>query len=404
MGTPKIVDRRHLALGGQAYDRPLSAIKRIVWHYTATLGGFITGHERYWRDTNGWDRGGYHYYIDRDGTIYWNYNHVRRTYGVANNNYDTVHISLESDSAKNYTKEQIVSRDWITRKLMKELSINSNGVQGHWEVYNNTACPGYTRAEMNNFRAQLSVAPSEPIVQGRTVHKVQKGDTLYSLSQKYKTSVDEIKKLNGLDNNLIVIGQSLVINGGIPVANKPKPALRDLDAVAWDVIDGKYGNGQARYDRLQKEGYNPNEVQAIVDRIVLEDNPKKQSLEGVALDVIDGKYGNGDARKRNLEKAGYNFADVQAEVNRLVTSNAPKAAPKQYIFLPANNATWGVYGLDQAPVARNIQRTLSPSQYGGLEYEVLYWTMANVAVIQTGTFGKVQIYVGPDTNAKIYSK
>ena len=41
-------------------------------------------------------------------------------------------------------------------------------------------------------------------------HVVEKGDTLYGLSTKYRISVDEIKKLNSLKNNNLAIGQ--VIN------------------------------------------------------------------------------------------------------------------------------------------------------------------------------------------------
>ncbi|THD68763.1 LysM peptidoglycan-binding domain-containing protein [Robertkochia marina] len=40
-------------------------------------------------------------------------------------------------------------------------------------------------------------------------YKVQKGDTLYSLSRKYGVSVDKIKELNGLKDNNIQIGQEL---------------------------------------------------------------------------------------------------------------------------------------------------------------------------------------------------
>ena len=42
------------------------------------------------------------------------------------------------------------------------------------------------------------------------------------------------------------------------------------------------------------------------------------SLEAVARDVMAGKYGNGDARKKNLEKAGYNYSEVQNIVNQMV--------------------------------------------------------------------------------------
>lgn len=40
-------------------------------------------------------------------------------------------------------------------------------------------------------------------------YTVQKGDTLYRISQQYSTSVDEIKKLNHLSDNTISIGQTL---------------------------------------------------------------------------------------------------------------------------------------------------------------------------------------------------
>ena len=40
---------------------------------------------------------------------------------------------------------------------------------------------------------------------------VQKGDTLYSIANKYGLSVDELKKSNDLTNNIISIGQKLII-------------------------------------------------------------------------------------------------------------------------------------------------------------------------------------------------
>jgi len=47
--------------------------------------------------------------------------------------------------------------------------------------------------------------------QGLETHEVQKGDTLYSISKKYNTSVEEIKKMNGLRGNTISIGQVLSV-------------------------------------------------------------------------------------------------------------------------------------------------------------------------------------------------
>ena len=48
----------------------------------------------------------------------------------------------------------------------------------------------------------------------------------------------------------------------------------------------------------------------------------KLSLEAVAKLVLEGKYGNGDARKRKLEAEGYNYKEVQKVVNKLSAASS----------------------------------------------------------------------------------
>lgn len=43
---------------------------------------------------------------------------------------------------------------------------------------------------------------------------------------------------------------------------------KDLVKVAKDVINGKYGNGKERVDKLTKEGYNYTEVQKVVNSLL----------------------------------------------------------------------------------------------------------------------------------------
>ncbi len=52
---------------------------------------------------------------------------------------------------------------------------------------------------------------SEKIVTSST-YVVQKGDTLYSISKKTGKTVEQIKKMNSLDSNVIKLGQKLIIN------------------------------------------------------------------------------------------------------------------------------------------------------------------------------------------------
>ncbi len=48
------------------------------------------------------------------------------------------------------------------------------------------------------------------------------------------------------------------------------------------------------------------------------ENTEMKSVEEIAFEVIDGKWGNGPVRKRRLEKAGYNYLEVQKCVNCLL--------------------------------------------------------------------------------------
>jgi LysM repeat protein len=56
---------------------------------------------------------------------------------------------------------------------------------------------------------KLLLPPSNNINQTYTV---QKGDTLYKIADEFNTTIDEIKKLNNLNNNILSIGQILKVN------------------------------------------------------------------------------------------------------------------------------------------------------------------------------------------------
>ncbi|MFZ8832364.1 MAG: LysM peptidoglycan-binding domain-containing protein [Thermodesulfobacteriaceae bacterium] len=55
------------------------------------------------------------------------------------------------------------------------------------------------------------------------VHRVKEGETLYRISLMYGVSVEEIKLLNGLNDNIILVGQELKI----PFQDFEKPRLRE---------------------------------------------------------------------------------------------------------------------------------------------------------------------------------
>ena len=50
----------------------------------------------------------------------------------------------------------------------------------------------------------------------------------------------------------------------------------------------------------------------------------KKSIEVIAKEVIDGKWGNGTARTQKLTAAGYNASEVQAKVNEMLSVKTVK--------------------------------------------------------------------------------
>ena len=242
-----IIDRRADALGGQRKDRARSAITTIGWHYTAIMRknrAFITNHEAYWRDTLGWDRGGYHFYIDADGNIYQNYDYERITWGVKDNNGYVVHISVEAGNGGDYSQAQIDARDWLTRKIMADLNIPASKVKGHWEIYNNSSCPGYTKAQMDAFRAKLakpSGSFSAPVVSTPAVSVPSGGFavgskvTVRAAATHYQTGQPIASWVKG---KTYTIQQVKAVNQS---ASKRAYLLSDI--VSWvleqDIVDGQ---------------------------------------------------------------------------------------------------------------------------------------------------------------------
>jgi hypothetical protein len=72
------------------------------------------------------------------------------------------------------------------------------------------------RYDLSKYDAQVLGRPSSRVrkekgTSNQIEYTIVKGDTLYNIAQKHNTTVDHIKRLNGLTDNAISIGNSLVI-------------------------------------------------------------------------------------------------------------------------------------------------------------------------------------------------
>lgn len=109
-----------------------------------------------------------------------------------------------------------------------------------------------------------------------------------------------------------------VQNTSKPNAPKPStPSKKTNEQIAQEVINGKWGNGETRKQKLKAAGYDYNTIQKLVNQKLNVSAPKPtKTIEQVADEVIAGKWGNGQDRINRLKAAGYNPSAVQTRVNQ----------------------------------------------------------------------------------------
>lgn len=140
-----------------------------------------------------------------------------------------------------------------------------------------------------------------------------------------KITVLEGNKGEAVAKRVIELNGKYIRGYGLPNYSK-KASIKTtggltIEAVAQEVIAGKWGTGIHRKVKLESEGYSYSEVQAAVNAIL---KGKKaiptvtKTIAAIAQEVIQGHWGNGDERKRRLEAAGYDYQSVQKWVNKLL--------------------------------------------------------------------------------------
>ena len=112
--------------------------------------------------------------------------------------------------------------------------------------------------------------------------------------------------VNGINGRVDMNYQVKELGGNLnKVSNK-----KSNEELAKEVIQGKWGNGNDRKNKLTNAGYVYQDVQDIVNKMI-----SKKSNEEIANEVIKGKWGNQPDRQKRLEEAGYNYSEIQKIVN-----------------------------------------------------------------------------------------
>ena len=222
-----------------------------------------------------------------------------------------VYLSYQSLNYYEFAKE-------LTEVISKTLGIPNRGVK--FRNYNTGRFETYRQAgsgkrnwygELRNNRAKCA------IIVEHFFHD-SKSDSQKYLNNKDKLAANIVKVIAKHFN--LKSKNGLGASSQTTTSNRKVNNLKSNEIVAREVINGKWGNGSDRRNRLEKAGYNYTEIQRQVNNIIngYENKPNLKSNETIAHEVLQGKWGNGKDRKNRLTKAGYNYSEVQRIVNSMV--------------------------------------------------------------------------------------
>lgn len=272
------------------------------------------------------------YCIGNEGDIVCNVYEEDRAYTSSSKFNDNQAITVEVSNCEIGGQWRISDKAWnslvnlavdVCRRYNFRLVYDGtpNGSLTRHNMFSNTTCPGkYLQSKFQELadtvnaildENQISSKPTEPsskksneqIADEVIAGKWGNGDARKTALQNAGYNYNTIQK---------IVNQKL---SGKTTSSKP--TLKSIDEVAREVINGKWGNGQDRFNRLANAGYDGNVVQNRVNEILgVKAVSNKKSNEAIANEVIQGKWGNGTDRKSKLQAAGYDYNAIQALVNK----------------------------------------------------------------------------------------
>ena len=109
-------------------------------------------------------------------------------------------------------------------------------------------------------------------------------------------TVIEGNKNDAVGRRTLQVGGKYIRGYGVPKyaidsSETPQVAAKTVDELAQEVIDGKWGNGDDRKNRLTAEGYDYSMVQAKVNEILEPKAIYYTVKRGDTLSAIAGRYG-----------------------------------------------------------------------------------------------------------------
>lgn len=122
-------------------------------------------------------------------------------------------------------------------------------------------------------------------------------------------------------NYMLIDFRDVIKNRGFNGYGAAEKKVKTVEELAREVIEGNWGNGEERRERLKKAGYDYDTIQKRVNELMNDaykkEKPQKEIIEKLANEIIRGDWGNGATRRQRLKQAGYSLKEI-SEAQKIV--------------------------------------------------------------------------------------
>ncbi len=161
---------------------------------------------------------------------------------------DTPHLDTMISPNRSHIGAAIAEGDQIYMVIVTALQVPSGKMQWGADVYltqaavTQAACAGLstqiangTPGDFSQYSVPVVLSTARP--DGDVIHEVKYGQTLWSIAIEYRTTIEQIKRLNNLTSDTVVPGWTLLVKKGAtqpvpsPISSTPlEPLRQDLTA------------------------------------------------------------------------------------------------------------------------------------------------------------------------------